>query len=81
MKVWKSNIHNAEEALDLPVGELVCNLGGLRFAETPKPDDVLLAATAIKLSEDTVIAATQAKIMIEAQSRNIALTDWAATLE
>ena len=81
MNVWKSNENTAEEALNLPKGHLICNLGGLRIQQSPDLDDVLMAATAIKLSEQIVIAATQSKIMVEAQSRELSFTDWDATLE
>ena len=79
--IWKSTENTAEEALNLAVGTLICNIGGLRFEDRVKPDHVLEAVDAIKASDQVVIAATQAKILAEAQKRGLAFTEWAATLE
>jgi hypothetical protein len=81
MNIWKSTENTVEEALSLPKGTLIGNMDGLRFQDSVKPDHVIEAVAAIKLSEQIVIAGTQAKILVEAQARELAFTDFAAKLE
>ena len=76
MNVWKSTDNSPEQALDLPKGSFAADFGFL-VQQSVEPDHVLEAALALVETGKSVVAASQAKIIVAAQENGVAFTDWA----
>lgn len=79
LKVWDSKINNAAQSLELPEGRYAADFGFL-VEQSVNPDYVLGAAQSIIESGESVTVASQAKLMVLAQEKGLAFTDWASRL-
>lgn len=79
LKVWNSQKHTAEQALDLKEGVYVADFG-IRIQQSVESDHTLEAAQALIDANIEVTAASQAKIIVLAQEKGVAFTDWAGVL-
>lgn len=75
-KIWKTTENSVEDALNLPEGSFAADFG-FWVEQSVSPDRVLEAATAFKEQEVEVTVASQAALIVKAQEKDIAFTDWA----
>ncbi len=81
IKVWNSATNAAEDALELPKGRIGAYLEweencGIWVEQTVDPDDVLEAAQALIDANEEVKVASQAKLLVIAQEKGLALQSW-----
>ncbi len=80
IQVWNSKTNTAAQALELPEGRLVADVGFLVETSDNTPDNILEAAEAIIAAGLDVTVASGAKLMAVAQQKGVAFTDWAGKL-
>ncbi len=80
IQVWNSKTNTAAQALELPEGRLVADVGFLVETSDNTPDNILEAAEAIIAAGLNVTVASGAKLTAVAQQKGVAFTDWAGKL-
>ena len=75
IKVWNSTVNAAEDALELPKGRIAADVG-FWVEQSVDPDDVLEAAQALVDAAIEVKVASQAKLLVVAQQKGLALQEW-----
>jgi hypothetical protein len=75
IKIWNSATNVAEDALELPQGRIAADVG-FWVEQDVNPDDVLEAAQAVIDAKVEVKVASQAKLLVVAQEKGLALQTW-----